>query len=439
MAEQRTSQPLVERALVPFQSFARIEASSGILLLACTVVALLWANSQWASSYVALWDTPFSFALGDFALGKPLLSWINDGLMAMFFFVVGLEIKREVLVGELSSWRRASLPAAAAVGGMAVPAVIYVLLNQRSDAAAGWGIPMATDIAFALGVLAVLGTRVPGGLRMFLLALAIVDDIGAVLVIAFFYTSHVSWLYLGLGAVFLAALIGANLSGVRHPLVYAALGIGGLWLTFLLSGVHATIAGVIAAMAIPARTRIDPDDFLSKARVALTEFDQAGQHGSRVPTSEGRQSALEELETLSEQVQTPLQRLEHTLHPWVSFVVLPIFALANAGVTIGAELSAAVASPVSLGVFGGLLIGKPLGILLASRLAVYTRLADLPAGVAWRHVVGAGCLGGIGFTMSLFIATLAFEGTPFLTMAKMGILGASLLAALIGVAILRRT
>lgn len=434
---QENQQPLAERVLLPFQRFARIEASAGILLLASAVIALAWANSPWSSVYFGLWETAFSIEFGDFAVAKPLLSWINDGLMAMFFFVVGLEVKREALVGELATPQRAALPIAAAIGGMIIPATIYTLLNATSEGARGWGIPMATDIAFVLGVLAILGRRVPAALRVLLLALAIVDDIGAVLVIAFFYTSRISWLSLGIGAVFLAALVGANRSGVRHPLIYAALGIGGLWIAFLLSGVHATIAGILAAMAIPTTTRIDAGEFLAKSRAILVEFEQAANHGEATLTNEERQSALEELEALSEQVQTPLQRLEHTLLPWVSFVVLPLFALANAGVELGGNVSAVLGTPVSGGVLLGLLVGKPLGIALFSWLAVRGGIATLPADVTWRHIIGAGVLAGIGFTMALFIASLAFEHTPFLHMAKIGILSASFLAGLAGWLLLR--
>jgi NhaA family Na+:H+ antiporter len=439
MAEIRlTSKELpIERIVRPFQEFARVEASGGILLLISTAVALAWANSPWAGSYNSLWQTKLTIGLGGFALSKPILLWINDGLMSAFFFVVGLEIKREMLVGELASPRKAALPIVAALGGMLVPAGIYTAFNVGKAGAPGWGIPMATDIAFALGVLTLLGKRIPIALKVFLTTLAIADDIGAVLVIALFYTSEISWVNLAVGAGFLIALIGANRAGIRSPLVYALLGIGGLWLAFLLSGVHPTIAGVLSAMTIPARSRINTDQFTARSRAILDEFERAGEGGEHVLTNEDRQAALQALETACEHVETPLQRLERALHPWVTFAIMPLFALANAGVALGGGLSQGLINPVSLGVATGLVIGKQVGITLFSWLAVRSGLAAMPAGVAWRHIYGAGWLGGIGFTMSLFIAGLAFGDTPLLPVAKVGILTASLIAGMVGWTILR--
>ncbi|MBI2323245.1 MAG: Na+/H+ antiporter NhaA [Chloroflexi bacterium] len=431
------AKPRIERLLLPFQEFAHREESRGLLLLACTFVALLWANSPWAETYVGLWQTKLGITFGAVGLAKPLLLWINDGLMAMFFFVIGLEIKREVLVGELSSPRQAVLPIAAAVGGMVVPALFYLLLNLGTDRERGWGIPMATDIAFALGVLALVGRSVPFSLKMFLTALAVVDDLGAVLVIALFYTSTISWLSLGAGAVFLLALAVANRAGVRNPLVYAALGIGGLWLAFLLSGVHATIAGVLAALAIPARTRIDADRFAAEGRALLDVFQSSGDAGASVLANPTQAGVLEALRDTCEHATTPLQRLEHVLHPWVSFLVMPVFALANAGVALGGEAAALPLQPVALGVLLGLVVGKPVGIVGASWLAVRLGIASMPPGATWRQVLGVGFLGGIGFTMSLFIAGLAFAGTPLQDAAKVGILGASVVAGLVGWWILR--
>ena len=421
----------------PFQRFAEIEASGGILLLVCTVAALVWANSPWASVYFSLWQTKLTIGLGDAGLSKALLLWINDGLMAVFFFVVGQEIKRELLVGELASPRKATLPIAAALGGILLPAGIYIALNAGTTGAAGWGIPMATDIAFALGVLALLGSRIPLGLKVFLTALAIVDDIAAVLVIALFYTAEISWISLAVAAGILGLLIAANRTGVRRPLVYAVLGVG-LWLAFLQSGVHATVAGVLLAMTIPAQTRLNAGDFLDRGRDLLDQFEAAGKREEIVLTNEDRQAVLRELETACEQTETPLQRLEHGLHPWVTYAIMPIFALANAGVALGADFTTALAHPVSLGVIAGLIIGKQAGITFFAWLAVRTGLAALPAGITWRHVYGAGWLGAIGFTMSLFIAGLAFGGTPLLDIAKVGILTASLIAGVIGWILLSR-
>ena len=290
----------IERLVRPFQEFARLEASGGILLIGCTVVALAWANSPWADSYFHLWHVDPTFGFAGKLLSEPLHFWINDGLMALFFLAVGLEIKRETLVGELASFRKAALPIAAALGGMVVPAGLYVLFNHGGPGASGWGIPMATDIAFALGVLALLGDRVPTSLRVFLAALAIVDDIGAVLVIAFFYTEQISWISLGVGSFFFLALIVANRAGARHPLIYAILGVG-LWLAFVQSGVHPTVAGVLLAMTIPAR---------------------------QGPTSDLRARD-------SARVDSPMLRFEHALMPWITYVIMPVFALANAGVVLG--------------------------------------------------------------------------------------------------------
>ena len=426
----------IHRLLRPFQEFARLQAGSGILLLVCTAVALVWANSPWAASYTALWGTTLTVGMGAFVIAKPLLLWINDGLMAIFFFVVGLEIKREVLAGELSSVRKAAFPVIAAVGGMVVPAGLYVLLNRGGVEARGWGVPMATDIAFALGVLALLGSRAPTSLKIFLTAFAIADDIGAVLVIALFYTETIAWSYLGLAAGCLLLLVALNAGGARRPLTYVVLGIV-LWVAFLKSGVHATVAGVLLAMTIPATARIDCAAFLQRGRSVLDQFEQASLGDGEVVAHSERQAALHTLEEACEQVQTPLHRMEHALHPWVTYAIMPVFALANAGVILGG--GGGVGHPVALGVIMGLVLGKPLGVTLFAWLAVRLGMAELPPGITWRHVHGAGWLGGIGFTMALFIAGLAFAGTPYLDTAKLGILTASLVAGVVGFVLLRGT
>ena len=389
----------VERLVRTFQEFARLEASGGILLIGCTVVALVWANSPWSGSYFHLWHTDPTFGFAGSLLSKPLHFWINDGLMALFFLLVGLEIKRETLVGELASFRKAALPIAAALGGMVVPAVFYFLFNRGGPGASGWGIPMATDIAFALGVLALLGDRAPTSLKVFLAALAIADDIGAVLVIAFFYTAQISWIGLGVGGLFFVALIAANRAGARHPLTYVVLGLG-LWIAFLQSGIHATVAGVLLAITIPARQRVE-----SRA-------------------SEGAES--------------PMLRFEHALMPWNKYVIMPVFALANAGVLLGAGAARSLADPISVGVICGLVLGKPIGIVLFSWLATQSRIAAMLNGINWRQIVGVGMLGGIGFTMSLFIANLAFGDAPALKMAKVGILAASIISGAAGAVVLFR-
>jgi NhaA family Na+:H+ antiporter len=439
MAENkiRTDSPLARAPAIlrPFQEFARLEASGGILLLACTVMALAWANSPWGESYQRLWEFPLSVGAGDFVLQKSLLWWINDGLMAIFFFVVGLEIKREVLVGELASPARAALPIAGALGGVLFPAAIYTLLNFGTPAVRGWGVPMATDIAFVIGVMTVLGNRVPWGLRVFLTALAIVDDLMAVLVIALFYTDDLSWISLLWGAGLLAALFAANRAGVRNPRVYAILGVG-LWFAFLKSGVHPTVAGVLLAATIPSSPRLHPGEFLAESRSILGEFEKAGSVEEPLHANEDRLSAVRALESACEAVETPLQRLEHGLHPWVTYFIMPVFALANAGVVLEGSLVQALGNSVTIGVILGLVMGKPLGITLLSWLAVRARLAELPTGVGWYRLHAAGWLGGIGFTMALFIAGLAFGEGELLTDAKIGVLASSLLAAAVGAALL---
>ena len=423
--------PLVVRALRPFQRFARTESSGGVVLLICAAVALAWANSPWSDSYFHLWETHIGVRIGERTLDLSLHHWINDGLMAVFFFVVGLEIKRELLVGELSTPRQAALPIAGALGGMLVPALLYVMLNVGGPGARGWGIPMATDIAFALGVLALLGPRVPIALKVFLTALAIADDIGAVLVIALFYTSDVSVTSLMAGGAIVATLIVLVAIGVRRPSVFLGLGVL-LWLAFLYSGVHATVAGVVLAMTIPSRTRVNEREFLAGARGAIDEFDAACQPGETVLTNRAQQEAIEALEHAAEDVQSPLLTLEHKLHRVVAFFIMPLFALSNAGVALGGGLFDALAIPVTLGIILGLVVGKPLGITLFAWLAVRMRVAALPERTTWRALHGVSWLGGIGFTMSLFIAGLAFSDQSLLDSAKVGILGASLIAGVAG-------
>jgi NhaA family Na+:H+ antiporter len=437
-----SAEPLARWLLAPFRRFTRTASAGGVVLIATTALALVWANSPWAASYHHLWETPLALGVGSWSVGTSLHHLINDGLMAVFFFVVGLEIKREVLAGELKSLRTASLPMFAALGGMVVPAALYLLVNSDGPGAAGWGVPMATDIAFALGVLALLGDRVPTGLKVFLAALAIVDDIGAVLVIAIFYSGGVAWGPLAAAGVLLLVAAGANAAGVRHPWAYGAIGLA-LWATVLASGVHATVAGVLLAMTIPVRTWLDEPAFLTRARLALAEFDAAAVVTAQDPnttvlSNTRHHTAVEELEDLCERVQPPLIRLEHALHGPVAFGIMPIFALANAGVVLSsATLRGAVADPVALGAALGLLLGKPAGIVGFSWLAVRLRIAALPGGVPWRMLAGAGVLGGIGFTMALFIADLAFTDDALLEAAKLGILGASALAGVVGWGLIR--
>ncbi len=434
-------EPPIRQIVRPFQEFFQIEASSGIVLIAMTVIALLWANSPWAERYFQLWETEAGIVFGQFRLEMHLGHWINDGLMAIFFFLVGLEIKREILVGELSTPKKALLPIAAAVGGMIFPAVIYLAINAGTRGQAGWGIPMATDIAFALGVLALLGSRVPSSLKIFLAALAIVDDLGAVLVIAVFYTADLAASWLVVGATVFALMLLLNRLGVRHPAPYGLLGVV-LWFAFLESGVHATIAGVLAAMAIPARSIIDVDQFTDWTGNVLHEFRTQAIDTDPLPGKQhitGQRGLLQALETAIHHAESPLQRLEHALELPVALVIMPIFALANAGVDFLGHFFDDLFNPVSLGIVFGLVVGKQIGILLFSFLAVRLRLAELPAGVTWRHIWGVAWLGGIGFTMALFIDGLAFGGSPLLDTAKIGILAASIISGIVGYAILRNT
>ncbi|GAB4468388.1 MAG: Na+/H+ antiporter NhaA [Anaerolineae bacterium] len=416
-----------------FNEFFKLESSSGILLLFFTVVALIWANSPWSASYFELWEhTYLTIGIGGWSLSETLIHWINDGLMAVFFFVVGMEIKREVLVGQLSSPRQAALPIAAAIGGMVLPALMYTALNATGAGAGGWGVPMATDIAFTLGLLALLGSRVPTSLKVFFTALAIADDLGAILVIALFYSSDIMWSSLLVAlAIFIVLLIMNRVLHINRPIPYALLGIG-LWLAFLYSGIHATLAGVLLAMVIPARNDIARDDFIDKAYEVLRSYEQSCCDVPETLADHDLRDALQDLEALIDKVQSPLQQLEHALHPWVTYGILPLFALANAGVALGGSSFDALVTPVSVGIVLGLVMGKSIGISLFSWLAVRLGLADLPEGLKWRQLVAASWLAGIGFTMSIFIANLAFEGSNLLEAAKFGIIIASLLAAVLG-------
>ena len=423
--------PIDKWVIQPVNRFINKSTTGGIVLFVSAVIALILANSPWQEAYHHFWENHIKFGIGDYVIDKTLHHWINDGLMAIFFFVVGLELKREILGGELSNPRNAILPVAAGLGGMIFPALLYLVFNTTGEAQNGWGIPMATDIAFALGVLFLLGDRVPASLKLFLTALAIADDIGAVLVIAFFYTSDISYVSLLVGSAFLLLLILSNVLGVRSTVYYGILGIGGLWMAFLLSGVHATIAGVLAAFTIPATVRIDEIGFVEKMKMYIEKFKNADPNGA--PTVTPKQlHILEDMRTLSKLAMTPLQRLEHGMHPFVTYIVMPIFALANAGVTLSTETASSTTSYVAIGVVVGLLVGKFIGIVGVSSLMVKLKIASLPEGMNFRHLIGAGFLASIGFTMSLFVANLAFKNNDLIQQAKIGILIASLIGGLLG-------
>ena len=417
----------------PAESFFKKEASSSVLLLLASLFAVAWANSSLAPVYHELLHIDLTLALGDYRITKSLVHWINDGLMTFFIFVVGLEIKREILVGELSSRKSALLPVAAALGGMLFPGAIYFALNHGTDTAQGWGIPMATDIAFALGAIAVFGKRLPVGLRVFLSAFAIADDLGAVIVIALFYTKEIVWHYLIICIFFVVALAIANLLWIRWTLLYALLGLG-IWVAVLGSGVHPTVAGFVVAMFIPARGKYDTDRFVKRVKEILDEFSCEEQScGYSILLTRGHLNAVHSLELACHEVETPLQRFEHALHPWIAFGLLPVFAFANAGLSLeGIDLASVVAQPLTIGLTLGLLLGKPLGVTLFSFLAVRTGIAVLPSEVRWSHILGAGMLGGIGFTMSLFISGLSFVSPELLNYSKLGILAGSFLSATAG-------
>lgn len=424
-----------EKAKRPIVEFFELEAAGGILLMIATAAALLWANSPAGSTYYDFWHTYLSLGVGEWKLKLSLAHWINDGLMAVFFFLVGLEIKRELLTGELSTPRQAALPIMAAVGGMVVPAGLYAVLNAGGAGAPGWGIPMATDIAFALGVLILLGKRIPLGLKIFLTALAIVDDLGAVLVIAVFYTSGLSFGHLGVGLALVAFLFLLGRFQVRRNSVYIAVGIV-VWYLFLKSGVHATIAGVLVAAAIPHRTLLDRPEFTARVRRAMEELDEEDPSDPHAEDA-ARERAMHTIHHAAERWSSPLQRLEHALVPYISFGIMPVFALANAGVVIDwGNYVSTLAGPIPMGIVLGLVVGKQVGIFAFSWIAVKAGLATLPAGVGWRSIHGAATLAGIGFTMSLFIANLAFPDAATLDTAKVGVLSASLLAGILGTLIL---
>lgn len=421
------------KVITPFEEFIHRQTTSGLLLMACAVLALILANTALAHTYAHVLHMPVGFGFGDWQLEKTLHHWINDGLMTLFFFLVGLEIKREVLVGELSDIRAASLPIIAALGGMVVPAAIYYALNAGSDTAVGWGIPMATDIAFAVGAMVLLGSRVPKALLTFLVALAIVDDLGAVIVIALFYTETLYLQALAAAGFLLAVLVLFNLGGMRKPLPYFLVGVL-LWLAMLKSGVHATLAGVLTALAIPATTRLHGEGFSLKVRQLMDRFDSQHKPDVNIMNNTEQRSILQTLENGVHLVETPLQRLEHSLHLPVAFFIIPIFALANAGVPI--ELSGlgdTLSHPVTLGVMLGLVVGKVVGVAGFSWLALRLGLGQLPQGVHFSQIIGVGLLAGIGFTMSIFIADLGFAGNAeYLLMAKTGILFASVIAGILG-------
>lgn len=410
----------------------------GIILIVITGIAIGWANSGAGKFYFDLWQNKVTIGFGNFVISKTLLQWINDGLMAMFFFAIGLEIKREVIAGELSTWKKAAMPVFAALGGMILPSLIFIAITKGTASAGGWGIPMATDIAFSLGILALLGKRVPLPLKIFLTAFAIADDLGAVLIIAFFYSSKIILSNVVIGALFLGVMILMNWAGIRNKLAYAVPGILGIWVAFLLSGVHATVAGVLAAFVIPASTKINKKDFKQSITDLLGKLRFIEKKPSPFLTRE-EQKIVKAIEEKCEHFEPPLQSLENTLHPWVIIFIMPVFALSNTGVELNTNLLTGFTDASGLGIILGLVIGKPAGIFIFSWLAYKMKIASIPGGVNWLHILGVGFLGGIGFTMALFITGLAFHEPGLINNAKISIFFASLIAGLAGYFVLKKT
>lgn len=415
--------------ITPFQKFARIEGLGGMLLFGATVIAIIWANSPWGDSYQALWDYRIGVDAGTFSLSKPIMLWINDALMAVFFFLIGLEIKREMIIGELNTRRKAMLPLFAAVGGMVVPVLFFFGLNENPETASGWGIPMATDIAFSLAIINTLGKRVPVGLKVFLTAFAIVDDIGAVLVIAIFYSEQIKLLLILLALLPMGIL--AYIGSKNFYSKYLWIGMGAIvWLLFLKAGIHPTIAGVLLAFTVPIRRKIKLKTFARNlCNIADTIEASAGKE-SLILTNK-QIHLIDDLEDWTDKVQSPLQHLEHKLHYWVAYFIMPLFALANAGVVFNVDLG--IDWTIAFIIMASLFLGKTIGVAAFTYLGVKLRFTELPEGTSFRYVVGVAMLAGVGFTMSIFISNLAFTSDPLITnSAKIGILIGSLVSGLSG-------
>ena len=422
-----------DQILNPFEEFIHRQTTSGILLMATAVVALMLANGPLATQYFHILHTPIMVGVGSWSIEMSLHHWINDGLMALFFFVVGLELKREIMVGELAKLRNAMLPIAAAIGGMVIPALIYFMINPEGDASKGWGIPMATDIAFAIGALALLANRVPKALITFLVALAIVDDLGAVMVIALFYTETIVITPLLLAGLMLLILLSFNLAGIRKTLPYFIVAVG-LWYTLLLSGIHPTLAGILGAMTVPATPKYDPERFSTHIKGLIKRFDHNHHPGQSIMNNDKLSNIVHKLEYSVDSVGVPLHRLEHAWHMPVAYLIVPIFALANAGIPMSfGSLAETATHPVMLGVSLGLILGKFIGITGVSWIVLKLGIAKLPKDTRFTQIAGVSLLAGIGFTMSIFVAQLGFShNEALLLMAKTGVLIASLLAGISG-------
>lgn len=422
--------------MTPFEKFVKIGSFSGILLMITTVVALVWANSPWGYTYHEIWDFKVGFSTEFFSLKKPLILWINDGLMAIFFFLIGLEIKREVLIGELNSIKKMSFPLAGALGGIAIPVLMFFLLNENPETAKGWGIPMATDIAFTLAILKLLGNRVPLSIKIFLTAFAIVDDIGAVLVIAVFYSSDINLTMIGIGLGLIAILYVASFRGYFSKFLMIAVGVIS-WFLFLKSGIHPTIAGILVAFSVPVSQKIHTEDFISGLEEIVGNIKKATIMKKPILSAE-QIEYVDDLQDWTDKYQSPLQHMEHELHDWVAFFIIPLFALANAGVVFSstADLDLALSINIAL----SLVIGKGIGVTLFVFLTEKLKLITIPPEITKGQIIGVAFLAGVGFTMSIFIAGLGFGSQyEYIESAKMGILGGSLVAGLLGYLILRFT
>jgi NhaA family Na+:H+ antiporter len=421
--------------LSPVQKFINAESFSGILLFSATIFALAMSNLPFHELYNAIWEYKFGIKSDHFELVKPLILWINDGLMAIFFFVIGLEIKREILIGELNSLKKASLPIFAAVGGMVVPLVTYLLVNQNPITANGWGISMATDIAFTLAILKLLGKKVPISLKIFMTAFAIIDDIGGVMVIALFYTSQISWMLLLIAAILLIILYILSYLRIHNKYLLFVFGIA-VWLLFLKSGVHPTIAGILLAFSVPIRQKITEFRFADKLNQIVGRLVESSNTNKLPVLTKEQIEEIDEIEELTSKVQSPLQQLEHRLHHWVAYLIMPVFALANAGIFFSADMTIDFSLVATIAI--SLLVGKTLGVTLFSYIGIKLKISSLPENVVFRDIFGVAILSGVGFTMSLFIGGLAFyDNSMFLNSAKIGIITGSLMSGIIGYFVLK--
>ncbi len=423
--------------ITPFQKFIKTESTAGILLFAATILALLWANSEYSATYEGIWQYELGFSFNNFELKKPLILWINDGLMSIFFFLIGLELKRELLVGELNTLKKAAFPFVAALGGVLIPVILYLSFNQNPETTQGWGIPMATDVAFALAILTTLGKRVPISLKIFLTAFAIVDDIAAVLVIAIFYSSEINWLYLIYGTLLIGAL-GFLYHKRKYTLEIGLILAVVIWFLFLKSGLHPTIAGVLLAFTIPIKKNIDAKSFSENLASISGKILDATDEDEKHLLTKQEEACIDELDELSAEMRSPLQHLEHKLHNWIAYFILPVFAFANAGISFNSNEPLDLSLMLNIAL--SLVLGKAIGVALFSYLGLKLKITALPSGVKFKQIIGIAVIAGVGFTMSIFIGNLAFSDSPiYITAAKTGIVIGSLFAGIVGYLILRLT